>query len=40
MQQQAMRYYLGVHPKAPILGCERDLDWISTQVNQYCKIAK
>ena len=34
IQQRAIRYYLGVHSKAPLLAIEGDIGWIDTQIRQ------
>ncbi len=32
VQQRAIRYFLGVHPKAPLLGLEGDMEWENCKV--------
>ncbi len=40
VQQRAYRYFLGVHPKTPILSLVGDFGWSSTQNKRHCIMIK
>ena len=38
IQNRAMRYYLGVHTKAPIIGMQGDMGWILPKFRRYINL--
>ncbi len=38
MQQRALRYFLGVHSKTPILALEGDTGWLNTEVRRHTEM--
>ncbi len=40
VQQRAIRYFLGVHPKTPLLALAGDFGWINTQIKRQCNMMK
>ncbi len=40
VQYRAIRYFLGVHPKTPLLGLEGDMGWENCKVRYYLAIIR
>ena len=40
IQQHALRFYLGVHPKTPLLALEGDTGWVHPNVRRHIEMLR